>query len=80
MAVTGKTEKTKGKKGLMTLGGKFREEPYKADTPQVIELQQRLETARFIVMLFLVIIAIAFIIWAIYAGLFTELFNRTVEG
>lgn len=80
IAVTGKTEKTKGKKGFMLLGGKFREEPYKADTPKIKAIQQRQAMFQFVLIIFLIIIAIVLIIWAVYAGLFTELFNRTVEG
>jgi hypothetical protein len=78
--ISGRTENIRSNKGFMSLGSRFREEPYKPDTPQAIELQQRREKTRYVIIIFLVIIALALIIWAVYAGLFTELFNRTVEG
>ena len=75
-----KFEKTTGKKGFLSLGGKFYKEPYSAVTPEAVKLQKRLNALRNTVLIFFIIVTVVFIVWAINSDIFGDLFSRTLEG
>jgi hypothetical protein len=75
-----RVEKLGTTRGIFPLGGKYYRDPYRATTPELHKLQKQLDRYRNIVIVFVIVIAIAFVIWAVYSGLFTELFDRTLEG
>ncbi len=75
-----RVEKTGTIKGIFPLGGKYYEDPYRTDAPELHKPSKQLEMVRYLVIIFVIICAIVFVIWAIYLGLFTELFDKTLEG